>query len=54
MTPQDEQVAAAANRLADQVEILTGAIQAAAETIADAIRNRPGAHEEMTAQGSVS
>ena len=46
--------AAAADRVADQLEILTAAIRAAAETIADAIRNRPGAHEEMSAQGAVS
>jgi hypothetical protein len=54
MVSQDDQSAAKADRIADQLELLTAAIQNAAETIAEAIRQRPGAHEDMSAQGAVS
>jgi len=53
MLAQDGQVAAAANRPADRVESMTAVIQAAAQTIADAIRRRPGAYANMPAQGTV-
>jgi hypothetical protein len=52
MSPDDAAAVAAANRLADQVEVLANAVRDAAETIAAAIREVPAAHR-MTGQGAL-